>query len=119
MRFSVCTAANQVGFWRDQSRTMRPRSSVPASSAATCGARCMSASFRRNPVGPSRRNSFCASARWTSASELSYSKWPDSNSPTTVNCRSRGTTPAGVRLPCGAISVTFSPTMTPSARASS
>jgi hypothetical protein len=31
----------------------------------------------------------------------------------------RGTTPAGVTTPCGAISVTRSPTKTPSARASS
>jgi hypothetical protein len=56
---------------------------------------------------------------WISASALSYSKCPESNEPTTVNCFRRGTTPAGVTCPCGAISVTFSPSATPSARASS
>ena len=56
---------------------------------------------------------------WISASALSYSKWPESKTASTVNCFSRGTTPAGVIWPCGAISVTFSPSATPSARASS
>ena len=44
---------------------------------------------------------------------------PTSNNPTTVNCLSRGITPAGVTMPCGAISATLSPVRTPSARASS
>jgi hypothetical protein len=43
----------------------------------------------------------------------------DLEQPTTVKVFRRGTTPAGVTTPCGAISVTRSPTKTPSARASS
>ena len=39
--------------------------------------------------------------------------------PTTVNCFSRGTTPAGVTCPCGVISTSFSPVSTPRDRASS
>ena len=35
---------------------------------------------------------------------------PTSKMPTTVNCLSRGSTAAGVTSPCGAISVTLSPT---------
>ena len=119
IRFSTCTAANQVRFCRVQSRTIIPGGNACASSAATSCARCMSLSFRRTPVGPSTRKSRCASPMWISASALSYSKWPESNVPTTVNCFNRGTTPAGVTCPCGAISVTFSPSATPSARASS
>ena len=51
---------------------------------------------------------------WTRASALSYSKWPASKVPTTLNCLRRGTTPAGVTCPPGATSVTLSPVATPS-----
>ncbi|MOA47923.1 hypothetical protein D3C78_1706030 [compost metagenome] len=65
------------------------------------------------------RNSTCASRRWIIASDESYSNMPILNTPVTVNCFRRGIMPAGVTLPCGVISVTLSPTSTPSARASS
>ena len=44
---------------------------------------------------------------------------PTSKMPTILNDFSRGTTPAGVTVPCGAISVTLSPTKTRSMRARS
>jgi hypothetical protein len=40
----------------------------------------------RTPVGPATRNSRCASPMWIIASALSYSKCPESNEPSTVNC---------------------------------
>ena len=52
---------------------------------------------------------FCASSRWISARPESYSNMPTSKMPTTVNCFRRGRMPAGVTLPCGAISTTLSP----------
>src|SRR5438552_473658 len=54
-----------------------------------------------------------------SARPESYSNMPTSKIPITVNCLSRGRMPAGVTRPCGAISVTLSPALAPSARASS
>ena len=54
-----------------------------------------------------------------SARPQSNSYMPTSKMPTTVNCLRRGSMPAGVTWPCGAISTTLSPTRTPSARASS
>ena len=54
MRFSSCTAANQVRFWR-------PTSRISKSGRSGCrqflrhAARLVSRSFRRMPVGPSRR----------------------------------------------------------------
>ena len=42
-----------------------------------------------------------------SARPESNSNIPASNTPTTVNCFTRGNTAAGVTRPCGAISVTF------------
>ncbi|MOA24868.1 hypothetical protein D3C78_1455660 [compost metagenome] len=62
MRFSSCTAENQVLFCCVQSRISRWSLSVSASSRATLGASCRSLIFRRMPVGPSRRNSRCASS---------------------------------------------------------
>ena len=62
MRFSTCTAANQLRFCRVQSRTSRLGGRVLASCAATSGARCMSVSLSRTPVGPSIRNSRCGVA---------------------------------------------------------
>ena len=46
---------------------------------------------------------------WISARPESYSNMPTSKMPTTVNCLRRGSTAAGVTMPCGAISVTLSP----------
>ena len=85
IRFSTCTAANQLRFWRVQSRTSRFGGSDFASCSATSGARCMSAIFTRTPVGPSTRNSRAASPMCSSAIALSYSKWPESKVPTTVH----------------------------------
>ena len=42
----------------------------------------------------------------TSARPRSYSYMPDSNMPLTVKRRMRGTTPAGVAVPCGAMTTT-------------
>ena len=88
-------------------------------SAATARAWCKSRSFRRTPLGPSSRKMRAASSQCTSASVESYSKCPESKVPSTSICLRRGTTPAGVSWPLGAINVTGSPTRTPKARASS
>ncbi len=73
MRFSICTAANQLRFSRDQSRTWNSPPSCAASSAAIAGACSMSVVFRRTPLAPSTRNSRAASSMFVSTSELSYS----------------------------------------------
>ena len=73
MRFSTCTAANQVLFWRVQSRMRNCPGSVAASWSATSRASCRSFSLRRMPVGPSRRNTLAASFSCTIASAESYS----------------------------------------------
>ena len=52
MRFSICTAAYQVLFWRVQSSSSKRPESAPASSCVTCGAWCMSFRRARTPVGP-------------------------------------------------------------------
>ena len=54
-----------------------------------------------------------------SASPLSNSNMPISNTPTTWKLFTRGSVPAGVTVPCGVMTTTLSPTPTPSARASS
>ena len=72
MRFSTCTAANQVRFCRVQSRTHRP-GSMGINSSATWRARCKSRSFKRTPLGPSSRNKVWASARCNKAMLASYS----------------------------------------------
>ena len=71
--FSVCTAANQVAFAIDQSRTTSSPGMLRLSSCATCGALCMSTMRRRSPDGPSKRSIFSASSRWMNAR-------PESNS---------------------------------------
>ena len=63
MRFSICTAAYQVRFWRGQSSSKRRPVSVPASSCVTCGAWRMSCRRTRTPVGPSWRKMRRASSR--------------------------------------------------------
>ena len=73
MRFSTCTAANQVRFCRVQSRINRLSVSVPASSAATSGAWCRSFRRSRTPVGPSRRKMRAASSMCISTRVESYS----------------------------------------------
>ncbi|MNN89853.1 hypothetical protein D3C81_2077250 [compost metagenome] len=74
MRFSVCTAANQLRFWRDQSRISTLPLMTCVKSIATCGARCMSAIFRRKPDGAGSLNMVIASLIWIKASVESYSK---------------------------------------------
>ena len=96
MRFSNCTAANQVRFCRVQSRMNRPAGMVGAISKATSRERCKSLILMRTPVGPSKRKIFMASSWCSMASVESYSKWPESKVPTTVIWRMRGNTPAGV-----------------------
>ena len=119
MRFSICTAANQVRLARVQSRTITSTPSTGASSAATSRANCGSLSLTRKPVGPSSLKMRCASLMCIKAKLASYSKWPVSITPTTRNCFKRGTTPSGVTCPPGAIKVTCSPGLTPSWRANS
>ena len=96
MRFSTCTAANQVLFCRVQSRTTKLPVKLRLKSRATARASCKSLSFNRMPVGPSRRNILAASSTCIIASVESYSKCPESKVPTTTNCFMRGVTPAGV-----------------------
>jgi hypothetical protein len=48
--FSVLTAANQLRFWRVQSRIETGSVNTEASWAATCGARSMSSSLSLMPV---------------------------------------------------------------------
>src|SRR6185503_20231547 len=83
------------------------------------GARNGSTSARRRPdtLSP-KRYSFAASLMCTSARPRSYSYMPDSKMPATVKRRLRGTNPAGVTLPSGAISTTDCPCRTPSSSAS-
>ena len=119
MRFSSCTAANQVRFCLVQSRTTRSPLTLRASCAPTWRAWCRSLSRIRTPLGPSSRKIRAASSRCSSASAESYSKCPESKVATTFICFRRGTTPAGVTCALGAISVTRSPSRTPSERASS
>ena len=73
MRFSSCTAANQVRFCRVQSRTSRSPLRLPARSAATARAWGRSRNFRRTPVGPSSLRMRARSAWWAIASDESYS----------------------------------------------
>ena len=73
MRFSTCTASNQLRLVRVQSRTMTPLPSCCASAPPTSRAWCTSASRSCTPIGPSARNSRAASSSATSASALSYS----------------------------------------------
>ena len=53
--------------------SIRPDGRRLTSVAATSRAACWSDSLSWTPVGPSTRNSRCASSRWISASVLSYS----------------------------------------------
>ena len=72
----------------------------------------MFAHFRRTPL-TARPRAGRAAARpraGSSASAESYSLWSTLKMPTTVNCFRRGMRPAGVTWPCGAMSVTRSPT---------
>ncbi len=73
MRFSICTASNQVALERVQSRTRVSGPICPASSAATRRASCTSRSFSCTPVAPSTRNSRAASSICVSTRPLSYS----------------------------------------------
>ena len=64
-RFSICTASNQLRLVRVQSRTLDLGPQARRELAARRGARaCRSFSFSCTPLGPSRRNSRCASSRW-------------------------------------------------------
>jgi len=74
----------------------------------------------RTPVTASpMRNSRAASRMWIMATPLSYSCIPTSKMPTTVKRRRRGMLPAMVTVICGTTRVTFEPTSTASACASS
>ncbi|MNT57221.1 hypothetical protein D3C72_1945790 [compost metagenome] len=73
MRFSSCTAANQVRFCCVQSRISSWPLRLLASCCATSRAWCRSFSFSRTPVGPSRRKMRCASSWCSSTRAESYS----------------------------------------------
>ena len=73
MRFSSCTAENQVLFCCVQSRIKRFPLSVAASCCATSRAWCRSVSRRRTPVGPSSRKMRSASSMCSSTNAESYS----------------------------------------------
>ena len=73
IRFSTCTAANQVLFCCVQSRSPIPMGKVGASSRATARASCKSLILRRMPVGPSKRKILPASATCNMAKDASYS----------------------------------------------
>ena len=73
MRFSTCTAANQVRFCWVQSRTSMSPLSCWASCRPTTRACCKSRNFRRTPAGPSRRNMRWASSMCKKTSAESYS----------------------------------------------
>ena len=73
MRFSICTAANQVRLARVQSRNITSSPNTGESSAATCRACCASFNFTRMPLGPSKRKIRCASSMCSKAKDASYS----------------------------------------------
>ncbi|CAM5194148.1 hypothetical protein CDEN61S_00456 [Castellaniella denitrificans] len=73
MRFSVCTAANQVRLFWVQSVARTPAGIRPSKAWATWGARCMSAMRRRTPLTPLSRNTRAASCTSMNTSEASYS----------------------------------------------
>ena len=72
MRFSICTALNQVRFSCVQSCTIKSPVNVRASWAATVCARSMSRSLTRIAVGPATRKIFSASGIANNARVESY-----------------------------------------------
>ena len=91
----------------------------PGIACATCAAAKKSSTFSSIKSGRTRSSNRSATLRCTNPYELSYSKSPRLNTPTTLNARFRGDTPKGVRLPSGVITSRLSPRLTPSLAAKS